>query len=390
MSKEIQNYKELPPPQKITYLKKMMSKQSSNIEAMLPQRGQIERFIRGLYLTLNTSSYQLLQCTPYSIFTACLNLAYFGLDPSPYLGHGYLVPYKDRATLIIGYKGYVYLMLKSGLFSSVNAELVHDKEEFKIELGLNRSLSHSPLSPSKRGEVIGSYSTLNYKKNGSDFTFMWTEEIEKIRDGSKAYQNAIRRKKDHPWISNPGEMFKKTTIRRMIKLAQFPIGDDRFQVAAAVDSGAEVGKNLLKQELKLEAIEDGDGNFIEPDPDLPDNPNGVVIEAEVNDVPPTTSRPGTKKKGEAPKKQKTGIDPKDQKIKDIIAEGDKRGVTMVDMTEKVGKKFNDWNDKDFADINGCLEMMVAGHPKSNFFVGEGAVKKNNNVPTKGKDGKDAF
>jgi len=285
-------YKVMNQHDKIEYINGLVKSQSDLISQTLPNRNQIERFLRSLTLAIGSANQQLLNCTPYSIFSSCLNLAYFGLDPSPYLGHGYLVPFKDRATLVIGYKGYVYLMLKSGLFNNVNAEVVYDKEEFCLQLGMCRSLIHSPSAPSLRGEAKGAYTTLQYKEGHQDFCWMWWEEIKAIRDGSRGYNPQAP---SGPWLNHPGEMMKKTPTRRIIKLAQFPVGDDRFRVAAEVDGSQEGGVDLLKQELKVGAIKDVNGNWLEPDPE-PTKDNEVTVEATVTEVEPAKTRPGAEAK----------------------------------------------------------------------------------------------
>ncbi len=281
---------------KVKYLNELIKEQAPFIMRTLPDRDKINKFLNGLELTFSLASSKVLECTPYSIFTSCLQLAYFGLDPSPYTGHGYLVPFKKIATLIIGYKGYVYLMLRSGVFSAVNAEVVYENDIFNLELGLNRNLSHIPVAPSKQGGIIGSYSTYVHKDGFKGFCWMWLEEIEKIRDKSPGYAYAKSKGYDTPWLTNPGEMYKKTPTRRMIKLAQFPVGDDRFRIASEIDGAQEGGKDLLKQELKVGAIKDGDGNWLEPDPETTNNNEVTIVDAEVTDVEPTKPRPDNEKK----------------------------------------------------------------------------------------------
>ena len=79
-----------------------------------------QRFITAIISAVNTNS-QLQQCTNPSILSAALLGESLKLSPSATLGHYYMVPYKDKekgmvAQFQLGYKGYIQLAIRSGMY----------------------------------------------------------------------------------------------------------------------------------------------------------------------------------------------------------------------------------------------------------------------------------
>ena len=158
----------------------------------------------------------LAQCSPISIYSCIMQSAQLRLPPDDMRGLAYLVPYWNskkncyEAQFMPGYKGLVSLAKDSGEVKNVYSRVVYDKEQFEIEEGLNPILRHVPLPPTERGGNRGTYTVVEFKDGSKEFTFMWEDDIQKIRKRSKASDNG-------PWVSDPDEMRKKTTIRRAMK-----------------------------------------------------------------------------------------------------------------------------------------------------------------------------
>jgi recombination protein RecT len=150
------------------------------------------------------------------MYSCVMQSAQLGLAPDDMRGLAYLVPYwnkhKNRyeAQFMPGYKGFIKLSKDSGEVKNVYSRVVYAAEKFEIEEGLNPRLVHVPLPPDKRGEQIGCYTVVEFKAGEKEFTFMWEADIQKLRQRSKASG-------DGPWITDPDEMRKKTTIRRAMK-----------------------------------------------------------------------------------------------------------------------------------------------------------------------------
>ena len=66
-----------------------------------------------------------------SVAVAALNAAYLGLQFGKSLGHAFIIPYGQEATLVIGYKGFRHLAFATGFLKTIHAEVVCRGEEFR-------------------------------------------------------------------------------------------------------------------------------------------------------------------------------------------------------------------------------------------------------------------
>lgn len=68
----------------------------------------------------------LANCDPVSIISASVIAASLNLSVDPNLGQAAIIPFKDKATLQIMYKGLIQLALRSGQIKTLNAIIVHE------------------------------------------------------------------------------------------------------------------------------------------------------------------------------------------------------------------------------------------------------------------------
>jgi recombination protein RecT len=191
-----------------------------------------------------TRTPKLEKCDPYSFFSSLLTLAQFGLEPDGRRAH--LIPFENRkrgvveCQLIIDYKGLVELILRSGVVSYVHADVICENDQFDYDRGELKTHKIDFRQP--RGPVYAAYSMCRFKDGGEKVEVMTRDEIESIRNRSKAGQNG-------PWVTDWNEMAKKTVFRRLSKwLPLSPeyrdaldvdddrITDDKLQIAKPVFS----------------------------------------------------------------------------------------------------------------------------------------------------------
>ena len=135
----------------------------------------------------------MLECTPESVIGAIMRAAQLNLEPDNVLGRAYLVPYGAECTLIIGYKGMIELARRSGQVKDFYANVVYENEPFEIEYGTDRHIKHSPLPPEDRGvKKIGAYSICALVNGVKSSHWLWTSEIEEIRDKYSKSANGCR------------------------------------------------------------------------------------------------------------------------------------------------------------------------------------------------------
>jgi recombination protein RecT len=164
-----------------------------------------DRFIRVAITALNRTP-KLQDCTQESVFGCLMDCAALGIEPDGRRAH--LIPYGNKATLIIDYKGYIELARRSGEVSLWRAELVCENDVFEYSKG--EVTKHSINFREPRGTVYAAYSYVRFKDGSEDYEVMTRDEIESIRKRSKAGSSG-------PWVTDWNEMAKKTVIRRHSK-----------------------------------------------------------------------------------------------------------------------------------------------------------------------------
>ncbi len=177
------------------------------IADMLPRHIEAERFVKSALLAIGRNK-DLWNCTPQSVLTTIINAAELGLDFTPAKGHAYLVPYKNVATFMPGYRGMIDLAKRSGTVSRIEAHVVHKNDEFRLEYGLNPVLEHKPVIEGDPGAVVGAYAIAWFKDGETQHEFMTRKQLDAIRK---------RAKTDYIWKSDEEEMQRKTVVRRLFK-----------------------------------------------------------------------------------------------------------------------------------------------------------------------------
>lgn len=178
------------------------------IAEQLPKHMDPLRFARVAYNAVRTDG-KLQGCTTPSVIDAVLEAAILGLEIDSVIGHCYLIPFKNKATLVIGYQGMLELAYGTGKVKTISAACVYENEPFQYTEGLNPSLEHEPMFdvPIKdRGPFKCAYAVAHMLNGGKIFRVVSAEEMNKVRG------------KSGPWKDYPQAMEQKTAIRRLFKL----------------------------------------------------------------------------------------------------------------------------------------------------------------------------
>lgn len=159
---------------------------------------------------------KLLECDKTSLMMSLVTAAQFRFLPSNVSGESYILPYGKEATFQMGYQGYVTLLYRTGLISTISSNVIYSNDVFDYEEGLDARLVHKPaLFGTGRGEPIGVYTIVVMKDGGKTFKVMDTAAIMAIKNMSKAKGSA-----SSPWNSNDPEkwMWRKTCLIQHQKL----------------------------------------------------------------------------------------------------------------------------------------------------------------------------
>jgi len=193
----------------IQYLEKKETKE--HFSTLLPSTLSVDSFV-SIAKNQFTKNPQLALCSTNSLVESINLVAELGIAPSANLVH--LIPYKNKCSVIIDYKGLVEIINSDPEVDIVHALTIHENDEFTHSMG--EVINHTWNFGGDRGEIIGAYAYIK-KTNGTKiFEMMNTQEIEAIRNESNAYKCADN-KSETIWHKHKAEMFKKTAVRRLTK-----------------------------------------------------------------------------------------------------------------------------------------------------------------------------
>jgi len=201
------------------YLKRDSVKEQ--IASALPKHMTPDRLARVVLTTIRTNP-TLLECTVPSLMSCTMQAAQLGLEPG-LLGHCYFVPFNrkikgsngtpDRwvkdVQFIIGYKGLLDLVRRTGDVKEIAAHAIHECDEFQVVYGYDSTLRHVPAF-GDRGPVVGFYAYAQTSDGGRYCEVMSLADVDAIRNRSKS-------KDGGPWVTDYNEMGRKTVLRRLCK-----------------------------------------------------------------------------------------------------------------------------------------------------------------------------
>lgn len=232
----------------------------------LPKHVNSERFVRIAITTIRQNP-KLAKCSQESLLGALMVSAQLGLEPGT-LGQCYLIPFENKKAgtvecqFQIGYKGLIELLRRSGQLSDIYSYTVYENDDFNIEYGLSRTLTHKP-NFDERGEIKGFYAVAILKDGAKAFEYMTKNEVvkheEKYRKGS--YKNDV-------WNKNFEEMSQKTVVKKLLKW--LPVSVEFLEMAAKDEKSFKVIDDKSTEVQEIEILENnGDiinaetGEFIE-------------------------------------------------------------------------------------------------------------------------------
>ena len=217
----------------------------------LPKHVNSERFVRIAITTIRQNP-KLAKCSQESLLGALMVSAQLGLEPGT-LGQCYLIPFENKKAgtvecqFQIGYKGLIELLRRSGQLSDIYSYTVYENDDFNIEYGLSRTLTHKP-NFDERGEIKGFYAVAILKDGAKAFEYITKDEVvkheEKYRKGS--YKNDV-------WNKNLEEMSQKTVVKKLLKW--LPVSVEFLEMAAKDEKSFKVIDDKSAEVQEIEILE---------------------------------------------------------------------------------------------------------------------------------------
>jgi len=242
------------PAKRLETVRDLLEKAKPALAQALPRHITPDRMIR-VALTAVTRNPLLLECDQYSLIRAVLQSAQLGLEPDSALGQAYLVPFYNtkrgckEVQFIPGYRGLIDLARRSGQVASIEAHLVYEKDKFEMSFGLEPKLVHVPaVDEENPGEIRLVYAIVRFRGSGQQplVEVMNRTQVEAIRKRSKAGEKG-------PWVTDWGEMARKTVTKRISKYC--PMSPELAR-AIELDTQAEVGESQVVDAEILDGIQE--------------------------------------------------------------------------------------------------------------------------------------
>lgn len=286
-------------PQNIADLSHFLGKRMKQISSVIASNLTPEKMARIALNELRNSDYlaKIAVQNPESFVNAIVQAAHLGLEIGGPLGQAYLVPYKGEIKMQTGYRGLISLARRSGEISSINAEIVFERDKFDLTLGVETKLEHKPYLDGDRGKPKLVYMVARFKDGGHHFEWMSIAEVEKIRAGSSAVQSGKRT----PWDTHYEEMVRKTVIRRGWKYLPMSI---EMQNAQAIEDANERGAGV---------VIDADASVV-----VNEQPTKEIVDRETGEIHDTTD-PDDDALRQVESKPAGGFQPSAEEIAEINA-----------------------------------------------------------------------
>lgn len=175
------------------------------------------------------------QCDATSVARTMLKGAFLGLDF--FNKECYAIIYGGTVQFQTDYKGEKKLAKKYSVrpVKDIYAKLVREGDDFREEVKDGQQTIQFVPKPFNDGEVLGAFAVALFNDGGLVYEVMTKAEIEKTRKDYSKQANG------QAWTKSPGEMYKKTVLRRLCKNIELDF--DTIEQAQAFEDSSDFDMN---------------------------------------------------------------------------------------------------------------------------------------------------
>lgn len=197
--------------EKVATIRHLLEKQGPELAKALSGAVTPDKMIRTLMTDIQTNP-KLLDCSPNSLIRCVMEAAQLNLVTGSAMGQAYLVPYKKECRLIIGYKGLLALVHRSGVVASVQAKVVRVGDHFAYRAGTINIIEHQMAEYTELPlpAMTHVYAIAELRNGGRQCEVMQRIEVEAIRARSQSGDRG-------PWVTDYDAMALKTCLRRLAR-----------------------------------------------------------------------------------------------------------------------------------------------------------------------------
>lgn len=229
--------------------KEIENELARNIQA-LPEGFNKQRFILNCITVMKDNVRDFSGIDPVTVAAAFVEGAYLGLDF--FNKECYAIPYGGKVNFQTDYKGEIKLAKRysSNPIRDIYAKNVREGDFFEERIESGNQIVNFRPEPFSDKKIIGTFAVVLYKDGSMMYDTMSVSEIEHTRT---SYSKAANSK---AWKQSPGEMYKKTVLRRLCKMIDLDF--DNIEQQKAFDDGSDFDPN--------KEVIDGEAKEVATDP----------------------------------------------------------------------------------------------------------------------------
>ena len=200
----------------------------------LPKNFNQTRFLQNCMTVLQDTK-GIENCNAASVARTMLKGAFLGLDF--FNKECYAIPYGGSIQFQTDYKGEKKLAKKYSVrpVKDIYAKLVRENDDFREEVKDGQQTIQFVPKPFNDGPVLGAFAVALFDDGGMIYEVMTAAEIETTRKNYSKQQNG------QAWTKSPGEMYKKTVLRRLCKNIELDF--DTIEQAQAFEDASDFDMN---------------------------------------------------------------------------------------------------------------------------------------------------
>lgn len=161
-------------------------------------------FVTSVLNQLNTDT-NLSKCDAASVYSCAMVAAILDLPIDKNLGFSYIIPYGQKAQFQLGYKGFIQLAQRSGLFKTISATPIYSGQ-----IASNNPLTGFEFDFSIESKEVVGYAAYFELLNGFSKTLYMTKK--QVEDHGRKYSKAY----SNMWTKDFDAMAIKTVIKQLL------------------------------------------------------------------------------------------------------------------------------------------------------------------------------
>jgi len=220
-------------------------------------------FIASL-IDVYASDATLQKSEPKTIIMEALKAATLKLPINKGLGYAWIVPYKGKATMQIGYRGYVQLAQRTGHYKFINADVVYEGETVTMD----RLTGEAIFTGEKKSDTAIGYFAFFELLNGFRKSIFWTKA--QVEAHAKRFSQAFNA---GPWKSD----FDAMAIKTLLKMLLSKYGLLSVEMVGAISDDRDP-----EQDAQNEISANANQDFIDIQPEPSDS--GEMTDAEKAEI----------------------------------------------------------------------------------------------------------